>query len=97
MIQVQQGTLSYLLGGNLYPAGIYVPSGIFAADDPTRRRPVRAPTLEPPRWLQELHEGRVADFDRVVAADAMDSLGSRWLRLLLGLQALPGQGDQPYP
>ena len=37
--------LPYILGGGLYPGGLYVPTDVHRADDPTREREVRPPCI----------------------------------------------------
>ena len=45
LARVQQGSLGYIMGGNLYPAGIYTHSADHRADDPTRNRRIRLPCI----------------------------------------------------
>eukprot|EP00971_Amphidinium_carterae_P060632 1200124-Amphidinium_carterae.1 len=61
--------LPYILGGCLYPGAIHVPTEIHRADDPSRFRPVRPPSMRVPGWLQSLFAGDCELFDCVVQAD----------------------------
>eukprot|EP00959_Pyramimonas_sp_CCMP1952_P258233 5397508-Pyramimonas_sp.AAC.1 len=50
--------------------GLYVPTDVHRADDPTRNRPVRPPSIPPPSWLVEAEAGDFTRFDCVAYADS---------------------------
>ena len=86
---IQQSSLGYLLGGGLYPCGIYTESKHHPADDPTRGVQLRQPTRLHPRWLAELLAGSSARFDLVVQADSLRRPYCYWARFVLLLGAGP--------
>ena len=81
--RIQQGSLGYVLGGGLYIGGLYAPTGIHRADDPTRRRPIRSPRIDQPSWLRDLAAGHFARLDVVLFADRLCRPWNLWCRLLL--------------
>ena len=88
--RIQQGSLPYVLGGGLYIGGLYAPTDRHRADDPTRYRAVRPPSIPKPTWLTELEEGRTERTDVVLYADRLQRPWCLWARLLLLLlQSLP--------
>ena len=89
--RIQQGSLGYVLGGGLYLGGLYAPTGIHRADDPTRRRAIRSPRIVKPAWLTELEAENFARFDIVLFADRLCRPWNLWCRLLL----LAGVGSSP--
>ena len=89
--RIQQGSLGYVLGGGLYLGGLYAPTGIHRADDPTRRRAIRSPRIVKPAWLSELEAENFARFDIVLFADRLCRPWNLWCRLLL----LAGVGSSP--
>ena len=91
--RVLQGSLAYILGGNLYPGCIHCRSQDNRADEPSRGSDVREPTKEVPLWLTDLQLGKYDRFDKVVAANRVPKLAARWLRLLL----LLGGDIEPNP
>ena len=74
--------IPYLLGANLYPSGIHIPSKHNPADDPSRGVRLRAPALHAPAWLLSMQSGQLAAFDAVRAADALLWPLSGWARLI---------------
>ena len=68
---VLRTTLPYVIGGGLYMCGMYVPTDVHRADDPTRNRSVRPPSRAPPAWLVEAERGDFGRFDYVAQADAL--------------------------
>ena len=81
--RVLQGTLGYIIGGNLYPGGLHCYSHANRADEPSRDKPVRGPSKKHPVWLSELAENKPARFDLVRRASCFQKNPSGWLRLLL--------------
>ena len=91
--RVLQGSLGYIIGGNLYPGGLHVYSASNRADDPSRGRPVRPASRELPTWFLNLQSGDPRAFDAVVSSSAIPRNPARWLRFLLLLA-----GDiEPHP
>ena len=80
---VLRASLPYLLGGDLYPGGVHVNSEDNPGDDPSRDRPLRAPSLDRPAWLDELAANSHRRFDAVLAGAAFPRVLGRWVRLLL--------------
>ena len=78
-----QGTLPYIIGGGLFPGCLHCYSADNRADDPSRDRPVQAPTKELPEWLCRLQGGDSSLFDLVVESSRVPKLCGRWLRFLL--------------
>lgn len=91
--RVLQGTMAYIIGGNLYPGLLHCYSSENRADDPSRNRPLRGPSKELPRWLTALERGDSGPFDCAVAASRFSKNPARWLRLLL----LLGGDIEPNP
>lgn len=81
--RILQGSLAYIIGGNLYPGFLHCSSGDNRSDDPSRDREVQGPTKEPPLWLLSLQSGNYVPFDAVVASSRCPKLAARWLRFLL--------------
>ena len=55
--------LGPLLASRIFPAYLFFPSALNPSDDPTRHQAVRPPSLQKPRWWQEIEEGRFDEFD----------------------------------
>ena len=78
---------------DLYPSGIHCPTWALRADDPSRRKKVRPPRLQLPRWLLELQAGQTES-----AQDKLDALSGtprswgRWL-LFGGAALLAASAD----
>ena len=86
--------LPYVIGGGLYPGGLYVPTDVHRADDPTRNRAVRPPSREPPAWLTEAEAGDFTRFDCVAYADSRAPYPAcLWGRLVSLLMAQGAWGD----
>lgn len=83
--RVLQGTLGYVIGGNLYPGGLHCYSKHNRADEPSRGRPVRGPSKSAPAWLSDLSANDFRKFDAVVASSRIARNPARWLRFLLML------------
>ena len=64
--RIQQGSLGYVLGGGLYIGGLYAPTGIHRADDPTRHRRIRSPRIAKPTWPTDLEGERYSRLDVVL-------------------------------
>ena len=62
--------LGPLLASRIFPAYLFFPSALNPSDDPTRHQAVRPPSLQKPRWWQEIEEGRFDEFDAFLAAAA---------------------------
>ena len=91
--RVLQGSLGYVIGGNLYPGGLHCYSAQNRADEPSRDRPVRGPSKDKPQWLADLQLGDTRRFDAVTASARVAKNPARWLRFLLLLA-----GDiEPHP
>ena len=91
--RVLRSVLPYVLGCQLYPAGLHIASSKNRSDGPSRWTSVPAPTKEWPLWLLDLVAGDTHRFDVAVAASAVPKLAARWLRLLL----LLGGDIEPHP
>jgi len=63
-----QTSLPDVLAADLYHLSAFVPSGRNAADDPTRDRPLRAPSRSMPPWLDKLCHGDFDDLDALTAS-----------------------------
>ena len=84
LTHVLRGKLPYVLGCQLYPAGLRVYSSKNRSDGPSRWQSVPAPSkAPPPLWLSDLQRGSFWRFDVAVAASSVPKVASRWLRLLL--------------
>jgi len=81
--RILQGSLAYVLGGNLYPGCLHCRSQDNRADEPSRDKDVLAPTKELPLWFLDLQSGDCRRFDIVCAANRVPALAARWLRFLL--------------
>ena len=97
--RVLQGALPYILGSQLYPAGLHVYSAQNRSDGPSRWKPVPGPTKPLPRWLEELIDGDTFGFDVMLASASVPKLPGRWLRLLLllggDIERNPGPSPSP--
>ena len=103
--RVLQGSIGYLIGGNLYPGGLHCYSAHNRADEPSRQRPVRGPTKDEPSWLTDLRAGKPAKFDAVIASSRITKNPARWpcqvafLRFLLllagDIEENPGPANAP--
>ncbi|CAE7600178.1 unnamed protein product, partial [Symbiodinium necroappetens] len=58
-----RASLAPLLCSRLFPHYLFFPTDLNPADDPTRARAVRAPSLQKPSWWTSLEEGDTAPFD----------------------------------
>ena len=83
--RVLQGSVAYVIGGGLYPGLLHCYSGDNRADEPSRDRPVRAPSRLKPFWMTALESGDTRPFDCAVGASQFSKNPARWLRLLLML------------
>ena len=91
--RILRGSISYIIGGGLYPGMLHTGSSFNRADGPSRGRPIQPPTKELPGWFTELQQGRPAAFDAVIESSRVPKIASRWLRFLLLLA-----GDiEPHP
>ena len=100
--RILQGSLGYVIGGNLYPGGLHCYSKHNRSDEPSRGHPVRGPTKDCPAWLSDLEKGHYGKFDAVVASSRVSRNPARWLRFLLMLagdiEPNPGPGiPSPVP
>eukprot|EP00438_Fugacium_kawagutii_P012421 Skav228466 [mRNA] locus=scaffold1233:34393:36015:+ [translate_table: standard] len=97
--RVLQGSMAYVIGGDLYPGLLHCYSGDNRADEPSRNKPLRPPTKELPTWLLALQKGETRPFDCVVASSRFSKNPARWLRLLLllGGDIEPNPGPQYVP
>eukprot|EP00438_Fugacium_kawagutii_P018293 Skav223004 [mRNA] locus=scaffold1827:595299:597942:- [translate_table: standard] len=85
--RVLQGSLGYIIGGNLYPGTLHCYSSSNRADGPSRDRALAPPTKELPGWFLELRKGNFAPFDAVVASARVARVPGRWLRFILLIMA----------
>ena len=81
--RILQGCLGYVLGSGLYTSLLHCYSGDNVADNPSRGKPVQAPTREVPLWLESLLRGDTQAFDQVVLSAKIKKIPARWLRFLL--------------
>ena len=95
--RVLQGCLGYVLGSGLYPGLLHCYSGDNRADDPSRDKPVQAPTLAEPLWLTSLQSGSTWRFDAVADSCRLKKLPARWLRFLLLLAGDIERNPGPVP
>ena len=91
--RILQGSLAYILGGNLYPGCLHCRSQDNRADEPSRDKPIRPPTIELPLWLANLQRQDPRRFDLIREANRVPQIAARWLRLLL----LLGGDIEPNP
>ena len=68
---------------NLHPYYAYIASEDNAADDPTRGRPVRAPSIPEPLWLQLGKRGDFSELDRLLHLWGVDPLQLQGIPQLL--------------
>ncbi len=66
-----RSALSYIIGADLYIGGLYVPTAVHRADDPTRNIPIRPPSQPNAFWLLALRKGDLLPFDLVDFADEL--------------------------
>eukprot|EP00438_Fugacium_kawagutii_P014345 Skav202494 [mRNA] locus=scaffold32:32741:34462:- [translate_table: standard] len=94
-----QGSIGYVIGGNLYPGGLRCYSAHNRADEPSRGRPVRGPSKAAPAWLTELRAGRPEKFDAVISSSRVSKNPARWIRFLLllagDIEENPGPNQNP--
>ena len=89
---IMRSEAPYLLGKNLYVAGIHLPTWSIRADAPSRGTRVEPPRIAVPKWFWKLAHGDAE------AADCLDELQglpralNRWC-LLLGCMLLAASGD----
>ena len=95
--RVLQGSLCYIIGGDLYPGGLHVSSAKNRSDAPSRNRPVPGPSKECPEWLAALRAGNYEVFDSVVAASTYSRVPGRWIRLLLLMSGDIERNPGPLP
>ena len=81
--RILQGCLGYVLGSGIYQSLLHCYSQDNVADNPSRGKPVGAPTRLQSRWLQELMQGRPERFEKVVLSARIAKNPARWLRFLL--------------
>eukprot|EP00438_Fugacium_kawagutii_P008019 Skav209170 [mRNA] locus=scaffold1137:401715:406094:- [translate_table: standard] len=81
--RVLQGSIGYVIGGNLYPGGLHCYSKHNRADEPSRGKPVRGPTKAEPAWLSDLRKGKHEKFDAIIASSRVSKNPARWIRFLL--------------
>ena len=81
--RVLQGSLAYIIGGNLYPGFLHCSSADNKSDGPSRDRDVEGPSKSFPAWLTELQRGNCGPFDAVVTSSRCPKIAARWLRFLL--------------
>ena len=72
-----------LTRGGFYLGGLYAPTGVHGADDPTRHRAIWSPRIDKPAWLSELESERFSRLDIVLLADRFCRPWNLWCRLLL--------------
>jgi hypothetical protein len=83
--------LPTILGANIYPLFVWVPSAVNPADDPMRDVELRRPTKPPPDWYIAACLGDFARVDEVSAADdAHDTRALRFPDLQWATRAPPG-------
>ena len=70
-------SLGPLLSSRLFPGHLFFPSALNPADDPTRHQPVRTPSLEKPRWWEELERGSHEAFEHMLQAVGQQSDSNR--------------------
>eukprot|EP00969_Alexandrium_andersonii_P151109 6681318-Alexandrium_andersonii.AAC.1 len=70
--------------------GLYTPTDIHRADDPTRHRKVRPADRVAPSWKVDLERGCLVRFDLISSADSLPAPLSFWARLLALAQASGG-------
>ncbi len=81
--RILQGSLAYIIGGNLFPGFLHCSSADNRSDAPSRGRDVEAPTKAYPMWLEALQTGDHGPFDAVVISSRCPKIAARWLRFLL--------------
>lgn len=81
--RILQGTVGFILGGNLYPGLLHCSSGRNRSDGPSRGKELAGPTKEPPQWFLDLAKGDTRAFDCIVSSSRIPKLAARWLRFLL--------------
>ena len=86
--------MGYVLGAGLCLGGLYAPTGIHRADDPTRHRAIRSPRIDKPAWLSELESECFSRFDIVLFADRLRRPWNLWRRLLLLAGVGSSEGDE---
>lgn len=64
--------LPWLFGCNIYSSFQYICTGENVADDPTRDRPVRSPSVNPPAWLDKAMLGDFGDMDAFLLQYELD-------------------------
>eukprot|EP00971_Amphidinium_carterae_P346649 6488240-Amphidinium_carterae.1 len=78
-----QSALPFLLAANLVVRCIHVGSEFNPADNPSRGKPVAAPSRQTPLWLDDVLKGQCRRFDCVLKSDKFIYPLGRWVRLLL--------------
>ena len=81
--RILQGTLGFILGGNLYPGLLHCSSARNRSDGPSRGRDLVGPSKDAPQWFLDLANGDSRAFDCVVSSSRIPKIAARWLRLLL--------------
>ena len=94
--RVLRTSLSYILGGGLYPGCLHCRSSWNSADGPSRDGCVPPPEGPKAGWISALEAGDSAPFEMLVAAARWTRPLGRWVRLLLLLagdvERNPGPG-----
>lgn len=81
--RILQGTMGFILGGNLYPGLLHCGSSRNRSDGPSRDKDLAPPTKAAPKWFLDLLDGDTRAFDCVVSSSRIPKLAARWLRFLL--------------
>lgn len=81
--RVLQGSIAYIIGGNLYPGGLHCYSAFNKADGPSRGRRIEPPTKDKPAWFEQLAAGDTRAFDVVVDSSRVARVPGRWIRFIL--------------
>ncbi|CAE7454060.1 SUF4 [Symbiodinium sp. CCMP2592] len=87
-------SLPYILGGDLYPCLFHVGTGENCSDDPSRLRPLRAPTAVTPVWLQRFLAGDDRFLTAVRASDDFSGALGCWTRLSMPRRRSAAAGDR---
>jgi len=77
--------LPFIIGAELYPNSIQVPSKFNSADDPSRYVQIRAARSECAAWISPALKGVFRMFEAVRVADEFIGPIGWWMRLLSGL------------
>ena len=87
----------YLLGKNLYPSGLHLPTWSIRADAPSRSTQVQGPRAPLPPWFWKLRRGCPSAGDDLDALQGLPRPFNRWFVLVGAALLLADSGSSATP